>query len=195
MRSLLLASVLFVSTLAAVAQQPNTVSTSVTTTQSITPGTAVFTVQFYDTSLSSTLDSALTVVGNTGANAGNLTSSSVYFNQNQTFLITEYDFTIKVPAGEFTATRDKLLALQRTLATSNTQGLDWTNAYTITDDDAAKALESALPGLIDKARAQATVLATAMGAKLGKLSAISTPAPVTSGLSATLSANITFLIE
>jgi hypothetical protein len=193
MRSLILASALLVSALAAQAQQPNTVSTTVTTTQPVAAGTAVITVQFYDTSLNSTLDTALAVVGSTGANAGNLTANPVYLNQG--FLITEYDFTIRVPSGEFTATRDKLIAVQRTLATSNTQGIDWTNAYTITDDDAAKELESALPGLLDKARAQATVLATAMGAKLGKLSAISTPAPVKSGLSLTLSAAVTFLIE
>lgn len=175
------------------AQQPNTVSTTVFTTQPVAAGTAVFTVQFYDANLSSTLDTALAVVGSTGANAANLTVSSVYLNQG--FLITEYDFTIKVPSGEFTATRDRLIAVQRTLSTSNTQGIDWTNAYTVTDDDAAKALESALPGLIDKARQQAGVLATAMGAKLGKLSSISTPAPVKTGLSLTLTAAVTFLIE
>ena len=193
MRYLIFISALLVSSLAAQAQQPNTVSTTVSTTQPVAASTAVITVQFYDAGLNSTLDTALAVVGSTGANAANLTASSVYLNQG--FLITEYDFTIEVPSGEFTATRDKLVAVQRTLATSNTQGLDWTNAYTISDDDTAKALESALPGLIDKARAQASVLAAAMGAKLGKLSAISTPDPVKTGLSATLTAKVTFLIE
>ena len=193
MRYLIFISALLVSSLAAQAQQPNTVSTTVSTTQPVAASTAVITVQFYDAGLNSTLDTALAVVGSTGANAANLTASSVYLNQG--FLITEYDFTIKVPFGEFTATRDKLVAVQRTLATSNTQGLDWTNAYTISDDDTAKALESALPGLIDKGRAQASVLAAAMGAKLGKLSAISTPDPVKTGLSATLTAKVTFLIE
>jgi hypothetical protein len=193
MRYLIFISAFLVSSLAAQAQQPNTVSTTVSTTQPVAASTAVITVQFYDAGLNSTLDTALAVVGSTGANAANLTASSVYLNQG--FLITEYDFTIEVPSGEFTATRDKLVAVQRTLATSNTQGLDWTNAYTISDDDTAKALESALPGLIDKARAQASVLAAAMGAKLGKLSAISTPDPVKTGLSATLTAKVTFLIE
>jgi hypothetical protein len=193
MRYLIFISAFLVSSLAAQAQQPNTVSTTVSTTQPVAASTAVITVQFYDAGLNSTLDTALAVVGSTGANAANLTASSVYLNQG--FLITEYDFTIKVPSGEFTATRDKLVAVQRTLATSNTQGLDWTNAYTISDDDTAKALESALPGLIDKGRAQASVLAAAMGAKLGKLSAISTPDPVKTGLSATLTAKVTFLIE
>jgi|KBSSwiStaDraftv2_1062776.scaffolds.fasta_scaffold195634_3 uncharacterized protein YggE len=193
MRYLIFISAFLVSSLAAQAQQPNTVSTTVSTTQPVAASTAVITVQFYDAGLNSTLDTALAVVGSTGANAANLTASSVYLNQG--FLITEYDFTIEVPSGEFTATRDKLVAVQRTLATSNTQGLDWTNAYTISDDDTAKALESALPGLIDKGRAQASVLAAAMGAKLGKLSAISTPDPVKTGLSATLTAKVTFLIE
>ena len=193
MRYLIFISALLVSSLAAQAQQPNTVSTTVSTTQPVAASTAVITVQFYDAGLNSTLDTALAVVGSTGANSANLTASSVYLNQG--FLITEYDFTIEVPSGEFTATRDKLVAVQRTLATSNTQGLDWTNAYTISDDDTAKALESALPGLIDKGRAQASVLAAAMGAKLGKLSAISTPDPVKTGLSATLSAVVTFLVE
>ena len=174
------------------AQQPNTVSTAVSVTQPAAVGTAVFQLQFVDTNLNSTVDTAIGVLGGAGASAVTLRDISVSLNQG--FVLTQYDFAVNVPAAEFAAARDKLIAVSRALANSNTQAVAWSASYTALDDD-AKALEQALPGLLEKAKTQAGVLATAMGAKLGKVSSITTTAVVKAGLTATVSATVTYLVE
>ncbi len=194
MRSFVLASILVVSATSAIrAQQPNTVSTTVSTNRNVTAGTATFEVQFLDASLNSSLDTALAVVGSTGASATNLVSVSVSLNQG--FVVTQYDFAITIAAGDFIGTRDKLIAVQRALASSNTQAIGWSTTYSVSDEETAKSLEQALPSLLDRAKVQAAVLATAMGAKLGKVSSISTPSLVRDGLRVSVTAVVTYLVE
>ena len=171
-------------------QQPNTVSVTVSTPQPVTLGTATFRAQFLDASLNSTLDSALGVLGSSGAAAANLSGVSVSINQG--FVVTQYDFAIIVPAAQFAATRDKLLAAQRAIANVNSQAIGWTSSYSATDEDAAKTLEQAMPNLLSQAKQQAGVLAGAMGAKLGNIVAMSTPALVNSGLNLVVSATVTY---
>jgi hypothetical protein len=174
-------------------QQPNTVSVTVSTPQPVTLGTATFRAQFLDASLNSTLDSALGVLGSSGAAAANLSGVSVSINQG--FVVTQYDFAIIVPAAQFAATRDKLLAAQRAIANVNSQAIGWTSSYSATDEDAAKTLEQAMPNLLSQAKQQAGVLAGAMGAKLGNIVAMSTPALVNSGLSLVVSATVTYSVQ
>ncbi len=174
-------------------QQPNTVSVTVSTPQPVTLGTATFRAQFLDASLNSTLDSALGVLGSSGAAAANLSGVSVSINQG--FVVTQYDFAIIVPAAQFAATRDKLLAAQRAIANVNSQAIGWTSSYSATDEDAAKTLEQAMPNLLSQAKQQAGVLAGAMGAKLGNIVAMSAPAPVNSGLSLVVSATVTYSVQ
>ncbi len=174
-------------------QQPNTVSVTVSTPQPVTLGTATFRAQFLDASLNSTLDSALGVLGSSGAAAANLSSVSVSINQG--FVVTQYDFAIIVPAAQFAATRDKLLAAQRAIANVNSQAIGWTSSYSATDEDAAKTLEQAMPNLLSQAKQQAGVLAGAMGAKLGNIVAMSAPAPVNSGLTLVVSATVTYSVQ
>ena len=174
-------------------QQPNTVSVTVSTPQPVTLGTATFRAQFLDASLNSTLDSALGVLGSSGAAAANLSGVSVSINQG--FVVTQYDFAIIVPAAQFAATRDKLLAAQRAIANVNSQAIGWTSSYSATDEDAAKTLEQAMPNLLSQAKQQAGVLAGAMGAKLGNIVAMSAPAPVNSGLTLVVSATVTYSVQ
>ncbi len=174
-------------------QQPNTVSVTVSTPQPVTLGTATFRAQFLDASLNSTLDSALGVLGSSGAATANLSGVSVSINQG--FVVTQYDFAIIVPAAQFAATRDKLLAAQRAIANVNSQAIGWTSSYSATDEDAAKTLEQAMPNLLSQAKQQAGVLAGAMGAKLGNIVAMSAPAPVNSGLSLVVSATVTYSVQ
>ena len=191
----LAAASLFIGSAGAFAQQsqPNTVSATVSTMQPVTLGTATFRAQFLDASLNSTLDTALGVLGASGATAANLSGVSVSINQG--FVITQYDFAIMVPVAQFAATRDRLLAAQRAIATVNTQAIGWTSSYNATDEDAAKLLEQAMPNLLGQAKQQAGVLAGAMGAKLGNIVAISTPALVNSGLNLLVSATVTYSVQ
>src|SRR5262245_64807544 len=106
------------------AQQPNTVSATVSTIQQAAAGTATFQVQFFDANTNTSVDTALGVLGGAGATATNLSGISVSLSQSG-FVITQYDFLINVPAADYAATRDKLIAAQRTLATSNTQAVGW----------------------------------------------------------------------
>ena len=174
-------------------QQPNTVSVTVSTTQPVTLGTATFRAQLLDASLNSTLDTALGVLGGSGAAAANLSGISVSINQG--FVVTQYDFAIIVPAAQFAATRDKLLAAQRAIANVNTQAIGWTSSYNAADEDAAKLLEQAMPNLLSQAKQQAGVLAGAMGAKLGNIVAMSTPALFNSGLTLAVSATVTYSVQ
>jgi hypothetical protein len=191
-----LAVLLLATTVALEAQQPpqpNTVSATVSVLQPMTAGTATFQIQFLDANSNSTLDSALSAAGGAGAAASTLSGISVSLNQG--FVVTQYDFTVPVPAAQYAATRDKLIAAQRVLANSNSQGLGWSTSYAATEEDAAKALELAMPNLLTQARQQAAVLATAMSSKTGNIVAISTPALVNSGLSLSVSATVTFSVS
>ena len=170
----------------------NTVSATVSATQPVTAGTATFQVQFLDATLASTVDNALGVLGTAGAATSNLTDISVSLSQG--FVVTQYNFAIVVPASQFTATRDRLIAAQRTLANVNTQAMGWSSSYKASDEDAAKVLELALPNLINQAKVQAGVLAAAMNAKLGNIVSMSAPAVVNSGLNLVVSATVTFAV-
>lgn len=191
MRILILSAFLLVP---AFSQQPNTVSATVSTNQTVAAASATFRVQFVDASLNSSLDTALGVVGGAGASTANLAGISVSLSQ-QGFVLTQYDFLITVTAGDLPATRDKLLAAQRAIANVNSQAIGWSTAYGVTDDDIAKALEQAMPNLLNQGKQQAGVLATAMGAKLGKISSISTPGISRSGVSLAVTATVTYLLE
>jgi hypothetical protein len=193
MRSIIVSAGLLTASFVAYAQQPNTVSATVSTTQPVTAGSAVFRVQFLDANPNSTLDTALGVLGGAGAASSNLSEVSVQLNQN--FVVTQYDFVITKPAGEFAATRDQLIAAQRAIANVSSQLIGWSVSYTSSDEDAAKALEQAMPNLLSQARQQATVLAAAMEKALGRVSSISTPAVTRSGLNLTVAATVTYLVE
>ena len=132
------------------------------------------------------------MVGPAGAAASNLSGISVSISQG--YLVTQYTFNVTVNAGDFTAERDKLLNIQRAIANSATQLVSWTTSYSVTDDDVSKAIEAALPALLERAKAQATVLANAMNADLGKLSTLSTPAVARAGLNLTVSATATYTV-
>lgn len=174
------------------AQQPNTVSATVSTTQALTAATANFQVQFLDASLSSTVDTAIAVVGGTGASAANLTRVSVSISQG--FVVTQYDFLVSVPADQFAATRDKLIAAQRAVANVNTQAVSWSTSYAVSEEVANRALEQAMPNLLIQARQQAGVLAAAMGAKLGDIVTMSAPAIATTALNASVTLTATFAV-
>lgn len=174
------------------AQQPNTVSATVSTTQALTAATASFQVQFLDASLSSTVDTAIGVVGGAGASAANLTGVSVSISQG--FVVTQYDFLVAVPADQFAATRDKLIAAQRAVANVNTQAVSWSTSYAVSEEVANRALEQAMPNLLNQARQQAGVLAAAMGAKLGDIVTMSAPAIATTALNASVTLTATFAV-
>lgn len=174
------------------AQQPNTVSATVSTTQALTAATASFQVQFLDASLSSTVDTAIGVVGGAGASAANLTGVSVSISQG--FVVTQYDFLVAVPADQFAATRDKLIAAQRAVANVNTQAVSWSTSFAVSEEVANRALEQAMPNLLNQARQQAGVLAAAMGAKLGDIVTMSAPAIATTALNASVTLTATFAV-
>lgn len=197
MRALMLAGGMFGAVMMARAQTAppavNTVSATASTVQAMAAASANFRVQFLDANLNSTIDTALGVVGGAGASAANLSGVAVAVQQG--FVVTTYEFLVVVPAGEFAATRDKLIAAQRAIANVNTQAISWTTSYTLAEDGAAKALELAMPRLLESARQQAGVLAAAMGARPGSIVAISSPALAAAGLNATVSATVTFAVE
>ena len=174
------------------AQQPNTVTANVSISQSITTGTAVFTVQFIDASSSSAVDSAVGVLSSAGLAASHLSDVSVALSQG--YILTTYNFTLPVPAGQFTATRDKFIAIQRTLANSQTQAIGWSSSFIPTDDEVATALQQALPALMTRAKVRAASLAAAMNATLGPVVTLSAPAIAPSGASLTVSLDATYSI-
>lgn len=148
---------------AAWGQPSNTVTASVSASVPVTAGTATFTVQFLDANLSSSVDTAVGVLSNSGITATNLMGVSVSLNQG--FVITQYDFSLAVASSEYGATRDKLIAAQRAIANVQSQALSWRTAYAATSEATDQALQQALPGLLEKAKQQADVLAAAIGAK------------------------------
>lgn len=173
-------------------QIPNTVTASASVTQPVSAGTATFSIQFVDISTASTVDSAAGVLASTGVSAANVTGVSVSIDQG--FILTQYDFTLRVPAGEFAGTRDKLVAVQRSLATSSTQGLGWSTAYEASADDKTLVFEAALPGLLEKARARAEILARGMNATLGSIVSLSAPDTIVNGLNTTVSISATYSV-
>lgn len=180
--------------IAQTAPTPNTVTVTVATTQPAAAGTATFRIQFLDANLNSTLDSALNVLRETGASASTLTGTSASPSQ-QGFIITQYEFTVNVPVDQFAATRDKLIAATRAIANVNSQAISWDSTYRPTPAEQAKALEAALPTLLEQAAKQAAPLAAAMGGKTGKIVAMAAPAIVPEGLDLTVSATVTYAVE
>ena len=174
------------------AQQPNTVTASVAVTQAIAAGTALFRVQIVEATLSSNIDSALAVLAPTGISASQLNSVSVDISQG--FLLTTYDFRVPVSTGEFTATRDKLITVQRNLANSQTQAIGWSSTQTPTDEQLAAALQQAIPSLMEKARQRANLLAQAMNATLGAVVQLSAPAVSPDGPIVTVSLTATYAV-
>lgn len=175
------------------AQQPNTVSATVSTTQVLTAASASFRIQFLDASLNSTVDNAVGVLGGAGASAANLAGVSVSISQG--FVVTQYDFLVVVPADQFVATRDRLIAAQRAVANVNTQAVSWSTSYSVSEEVANKALEQVMPNLLNQARQQGSVLAAAMGARLGDIVAMSSPAIATNSLNAVVTVTATFAVR
>jgi hypothetical protein len=175
------------------AQTPNTVTTTATVTKAATAGNAIFQVQFLDTSLSANIDGALAVIGGAGASAENLSAVTVSISQG--FLVTAHTFSVSVPAGSYAATRDKLIAAQRTLSNSNSQGLSWSVSYTPSPDDSARMLREALPGLVERTRSDAESLAGAMGKSVDQLVALSTPPVSASGLQVSVAITATYSVK
>ncbi len=191
MRCLVWLSVLCACTLAA--QQPTTVTANVSATQNVAAGTATFRIQFLDTNLASTVDTALAVLTGTGASTSNLAAVSISISQG--FVITEYDFTVPVPAGQFTTVRDRLIAIQRSLQSVTTQGLGWSTSYTASDADITQALQAALPGLLAQAKQQAGILASALGMSVGTVQSVSAPAISNNALSVVIGLAVTYTVQ
>jgi hypothetical protein len=173
------------------AQQPPTITVSVSANQPVNAGRATFRIQFLDANLGSTVDTPLAVLKDTGVTASNLDGVSVSISQG--FVVTQYDFTLPVPAAEFSTLRDRLVNIQRAVPTS--QAVGWTSSYSGSDDDAALALETALPGLLAKARQRAGVLAAAVGMTLGSVQSASTPTVSNSGLNLTIGLTVTYNVH
>lgn len=174
------------------AQQPNTVTANVSLSQNITTGTAVFYVQFLDASSSSTVDSAVAALTSAGVTATHLVDVSVALNQG--FVVTTYNFKMPVAAGQLGATRDKFIAIQRTLATSQSQAIGWSSSVIPTEDELSTALQQALPNLLALAKTRAGALATAMNASLGAMVTLSAPAIEPSGATVTVSLSATYAV-
>lgn len=178
---------------AVVGQTPNTVTTSVSATRTATAATAVFEIQVLDATLNSNLDGAIAIAAGGGASAANLRGVSVSVNQG--FVITQYNFTVSVPAAEFAATRDKLIAATRALANNNNQALGWSVTYNVSDDDLNNALQQALPQLLERAKRQADGLAAAMGRTVDKVASVAVPALSNEGLQVFLTVAATYSLQ
>ncbi|MFN0169812.1 MAG: hypothetical protein ACKV22_25600 [Bryobacteraceae bacterium] len=189
----LTAAVLAAVCIASAQQLPNTVSASVSTILPASTGTATFSIQFVDANLASTVDTALGVLSDSGAATSNLTGISVSISQG--FILTQYEFAVPVPASQFSTTRDRLIAIQRSLQNSATQGLGWTTAYTANADDRLRALQQALPSLLEKARQQAEVLAAGISRTLGPVRSVSAPEITSSGLSLFVGTTVTYDLQ
>lgn len=174
-------------------QLPNTVTATASLTQSVAAANTVFKVQFVEATLTSTVDSALAVIGSAGLNASHLSAVTVEISQG--FVLTNYDFQLTVPTSEFAATRDKLIAIQRTLANSQTQGIGWSSLRAPSDEELAKALELALPELLNRVKQRAALLAQAMNATLGATVNLSAPAVTPDGPLLNVSLTATFAVQ
>ena len=193
MRNLFRIASMLATACAVCAQQPNTVTVNVSTTQPVAAGTASFAIQFAETNLASTVDSALGVMGNAGVTASNLTGISVSISQG--FIVTQYDFTLAVPASQFSAARDKLIAVQRNLVNSNTQFIGWTTSYAASDEDTANALQQALPGLLAQAKLQAGALAAAISLNLGAVQSVTAPTISKNTLTLGIGLTVTYVVQ
>jgi hypothetical protein len=167
------------------AQQPNSVSANVSVVQPVTTANNIFRIQFVDATQTATVETAVTALSSVGVSASQLTGVDVAISQG--FVLTTFTFRLVVPTAEFAATRDKIVAVQRTLATSQTQGLGWSSSQNPSAEELTTALQQALPGLLSLARQRAALLAQAMNATLGTLQALSSPSIVAEGPSVTIS--------
>jgi hypothetical protein len=172
------------------ASPPATVAATVSATVPATAGTATFTIQLLDASLTANLDGALSVLQDTGASASTLTGIAVSISQG--LIVTQYNFSVRVPASGFAATRDRLLAIQRSLQNSTSRAVGWSTVYTPGDEDLVNAVREAMPGLMERARAKAEVLAAQLDKKLGAVQSISAPEVISSGLSLLVTATVTY---
>jgi hypothetical protein len=172
---------------------PRTVSAAVSSAVAVSAGTAEFRVQFVDISQESTVESAVGVLSAAGVEASHLTGVNVAISQG--FLLTTYDFAMRVPAEFFTERRDQLVTLQRNLANSQLQAIGWSSVWLATEEEKNAAMEAALPGLLEKAGARAAQLAAAMGGTLGEVHALSAPAAAGTGLNLTVSLTATYLVQ
>ncbi len=171
---------------------PNTVSAAATVTQVIPASTAVFDIQLVDATLTSSVDSAVATLTPAGVTAANLSSVNVAISQG--FVLTTYNFRLTVGAAELGATRDKIIAIQRTLSNSQTQGLGWSTNLRPSNEDLARALELAMPELLTRAKQRAQLLAAAMNATLGAVTNLSAPAVDPAGASVTVSLTATYAV-
>jgi hypothetical protein len=178
---------------AALAQEPNTVTASVSSTLTAAGGTAVFRVQFLDAAASSTVETAANAVGSTGASAANLASVNVALSQG--VVVTQYDFLVRVPASEYAGRRDALIALQRSLQNSTSQALGWEVNYEVTDAEIARVKKEATSGLLERAREDAEALAAAMGKTLGTLSTLVAPAVTRTDLQLQVTLSATYTVQ
>jgi hypothetical protein len=174
------------------AQQPNTVTANVSLSQTISTGTAVFFVQFLDASSSSTVDSAVAALTSAGVTASDLVDVAVELNQG--FVVTTYNFKLRVASGQLGATRDKFIAIQRTLANSQTQAIGWSSSVIPTDDEISTALQQALPNLLALAKTRAGALAAAMNASLGAVVTLTAPTIEPTGATVTVSLAATYAV-
>ncbi len=176
----------------AFAQQPNTVTATVSGVQPATGGTAVFRIQFLSAALTSTVETAVSAVGSLGLSASNLTSVSVALSQG--VVASQYDFTLRTPAPEFVAKRDAVIALQRAQTSAST-AVGWSVSYEVEEAEMARVRKEALAGLLERARADAESLASAMGRGLGALTAIATPAVFRNGLEVTVTLTASYAVQ
>jgi len=174
------------------AQQPNTVAASVSIVQPVTTANTIFRIQLVDATQSPTVDTAVTALTPVGVQANQLTNVDVAISQG--FVLTTFTFRLVVPTAEAAATRDKLIAVQRTLSISQTQGLGWTSTQNPSADELTTALQQALPALLNLARQRATLLAQAMNATLGALQTLSTPSVAAEGPTVTVSLSAAYAI-
>lgn len=175
------------------AQQPNTVTATVQMAQPVATANATFRIQFIEATTGSSVDTAVAALSSVGVSSSQLSAVNVELSQG--FVITTYDFLLNVPSGEYAATRDKLIAVQRSLANSQTQGLGWTASRTPTDDELTAALETAMPALLERARQRAALLAKSMNATVDKVITLSAPAISRDGPTVTLSLTATFSLQ
>lgn len=174
------------------AQQPNTVTANVSLSQAVTTGTAVFFVQFLDAGAASTVDSAVSALSSAGVGASDLVDVAVELNQG--FVVTTYNFKMRVASGQQGATRDKFIAIQRTLANSQTQAIGWSSSVIPTDDEISTALQEALPNLLALAKTRAGALAVAMNASLGAVVTLTAPTIEPTGATVTVSLGATYAV-
>ncbi|MBK5290469.1 MAG: SIMPL domain-containing protein [Acidobacteriia bacterium] len=185
--------VFFLAGVCVVSAQPAKVTANVSVTQTAAAGTASFLIQFLDANLSSTIDTPLGVLKDTGLAASHLSEISVALNQG--FVVTTYDFTLNLPAEQYAATRDRLIAIQRSMQTTTSQALGWSTSFSASEEEMSKALEQALPALLVSARAKAALLATAIGKTLGEVESVSAPMVNSTGLSLVIGLTASYFVQ